>query len=154
MTRFDETDARLLELLQANDQLSLQELGEAAGVATSTVNDRLKRLAKRGIITGHHARLDPDAVGLGLLAFVFVAWAEPAVEAEFLERVRCSPAVLECHHVTGDWNYMLKIRVAGTRALELFLAGTIKAVGGVTRTQTIIALSTAKETFALPIASS
>ncbi|MBX3429869.1 MAG: Lrp/AsnC family transcriptional regulator [Hyphomonadaceae bacterium] len=152
MPDFDEVDAKLLELLQANDRLSLQELGETAGVAASTVNDRLKRLAKRGIITGHHARLDPEAVGRGLLAFLFVAWADPSVEAEFLERVKRSSSVLECHHVTGEWNYLLKVRVAGTRALESFLAETIKAVGGVTRTQTIIALSTAKETIALPIA--
>jgi Lrp/AsnC family leucine-responsive transcriptional regulator len=136
-------------LLQENDRLSLAEVGDAIGAAVSTVNDRIKRLIKRGLIAGFHARLDPQALGYDLLAFVFVGWSDPKVEAKFLERIRASPAVLECHHVTGVWNYLLKVRVANTRALEAFLAGTIKAVAGVERTETLIALSTAKETWIL-----
>jgi Lrp/AsnC family leucine-responsive transcriptional regulator len=53
--------------------------------------------------------------------------------------------VLECHHITGAWNYLLKVRVRNTRELEAFLAGTVKAVSGVLRTDTMIVLSSAKE---------
>jgi Lrp/AsnC family leucine-responsive transcriptional regulator len=91
----------------------------------------------------------PEALGLDLLAFVFVGWSDPAVEGPFLERVKASPAVLECHHVTGSWNYLLKVRLPTTRDLERFLGEVVKEVVGVQRTETIIALSSAKETTTL-----
>jgi len=91
----------------------------------------------------------PESLGLDLLAFVFVGWSNPATEAPFLARVAAAPAVLECHHVTGSWNYLLKVRLPNTRDLERFLGLVVKEVHGVERTETIIALSSAKETTTL-----
>jgi len=149
MTELDEVDARLLELLQADSQQSIAQLSKALGVAASTLNDRVKRLQRHGIITGFTAKVDPEALGLDLLAFVFVGWSDGGIEQEFLRRMAESPAVLECHHVTGAWNYLLKVRVPSTRALEAFLGGELKAVTGLQRTETLIVLSSAKETMAL-----
>jgi Lrp/AsnC family transcriptional regulator, leucine-responsive regulatory protein len=104
----------------------------------------------KGIITGFHAHVDAEAVGLDLLAFLFVGWSDPATEKPFLVRIMAEPCVLECHHVTGVWNYALKVRVRNPRMLEGLLANVIKAVAGVERTETIIALSTVKETMQLP----
>jgi len=103
----------------------------------------------RGVIEGFHAHVVPEALGLDLLAFVFVGWSNPATEAPFLARVAAAPAVLECHHVTGSWNYLLKVRLPNTRDLERFLGQVVKEVQGVERTETIIALSSAKETTTL-----
>jgi len=149
MRQFDDLDSKLLVLLQENDRLSLAELGERLGVAASTVNDRVKRLVNRGVISGFHARVDPEQIGIELLAFMLVGWSEPKVEVAFLKKIRASSQVLECHHVTGAWNYLLKVRLKNTRELETFLSDTIKSVRGVERTETIIALSTAKETWTL-----
>jgi Lrp/AsnC family leucine-responsive transcriptional regulator len=151
MAHLDETDRKLLALLQGNDRLPLIELSKEIGVAASTLNDRIKRLVRQGVITGFHARLSPEALGLDLLAFVFVGWSDPKVEPAFLERIAAAPAVLECHHVTGAWNYLLKVRIRTTRDLEAFLANTVKAVEGLQRTETVIVLSTAKETAALKV---
>jgi Lrp/AsnC family leucine-responsive transcriptional regulator len=149
MKELDDTDRQLLALLQKDDRLSLADLGKSVGLAASSVNERIKRLTTRGVIAGFHAHVVPEALGLDLLAFVFVGWSDPAVEAPFLARVNASPAVLECHHVTGTWNYLLKVRLPNTRELERFLGEVIKEVQGVQRTETIIALSSAKETTAL-----
>lgn len=146
-TDLDDTDRRLLALLQEDDRAALAALSKTLGVPASTVNDRIKRLVRRGIIAGFHARISSDALGLNLLAFVLVAWSNPKVEPAFLKRIKAAPAVLECHHITGAWNYLLKVRVATTRDLEKFLADTVKAVEGVERTETLIALSSAKETW-------
>lgn len=147
----DEIDRRLLALLQDNDRLGLAELGQAVGSAPSTVNDRIKRLVRNGLITGFHARVAPEAVGLELLAFILVAWSDPKVEPKFLDRIRKTPHVLECHHVTGAWNYLIKVRVKNTRELESLLASTVKAVSGVQRTDTMIALSSVKEGWTVPV---
>ena len=146
----DETDLKLLELLQDDGLQSMAALSKATGVAPSTLNDRVKRLGRLGAITGTHARIDPPALGLNLLAFVFVGWSEGAVEADFLKRVASAEQVLEVHHVTGGWNYLLKVRVRDTRALEDFLGTVLKQVKGLQRTETLIVLSSPKETSRLP----
>ena len=147
----DETDRRILALLQSDGLQSMAELSKTIGVAASTLNDRVKRLGRLGAITGTHAHVDPHAIGLNLLAFVFVGWSDGVVEAEFLKRIATAPQVLECHHVTGGWNYLLKVRVADTRALEGFLASVLKQVKGLQRTETLIVLSSPKETTELPV---
>lgn len=104
MTQFDETDRKLLAALQRDDRRALAELGAEVGALASTVNDRIRRLVRNGVVTGFHARVSPEALGLNLLAFVLVGWTDPKVEADFLARIQASSAVLECHHVTGAWN--------------------------------------------------
>ena len=149
-TELDHTDRKLLDLLQQDGLQSMAELSKAISIAPSTLNDRVKRLGRLGVITGTHAHVDPHQLGLSLLAFVFVGWSDSAVEADFLERIANAPQVLECHHVTGGWNYLIKVRVADTQALEAFLSKVLKQVKGLQRTETLIALSSAKETGALP----
>ena len=146
----DHTDRQLLDLLQQNGLQSMAELSKAIGVAPSTLNDRVKRLGRLGVISGTHAHLDPHALGLDLLAFVFVGWSDGIVEADFLKRIAAAREVLECHHVTGGWNYLLKVRVKDTRALEGFLANVLKQIRGLQRTETLIVLSSPKETVTLP----
>jgi Lrp/AsnC family leucine-responsive transcriptional regulator len=150
MTDIDPTDRRLLALLQENGRLSNAELGQAVGLSISAVNERSRKLVERGLITGFHAHASPEALGLDLLAFVFVGWSDPAVETQFLTTIGAAPNILECHHVTGAWNYLMKVRVRNTRMLEAFLGHVVKAVPGVLRTETLIVLSSPKETAVLP----
>ena len=149
-SELDETDLRLLALLQQDGLQSMADLSKAIGVAPSTLNDRVKRLGRLGAIAATRAIVDPAAIGLDLLAFIFVGWSDAAVETDFLKRIAASEQVLECHHVTGGWNYLLKVRVADTRALEAFLGNVLKQVKGLQHTETLIVLSSPKETSTLP----
>lgn len=151
MAVLDSVDRTLLALIQRDGQASYADLAREVGLALSSVNARVRKLNELGVIQGYHARVDPEAADLNLLAFVFVSWSEPSVAGPFLERISGEPAVQEAHHVTGAWNYLLKVRVTTTRMLEAFLANVIKAVPGIERTETIIVLSSAKETSALPL---
>ena len=149
MSELDAIDRKLVTLLQADGRTPHAELGKAVGLAVSSVNERVRKLVERGVITGIHAHVAPEALGLELLAIVFVGWSNPDVETRFLGRIAGEPAVLECHHVTGAWNYLLKVRVKNTRMLEAFLASVVKAVDGIERTETLIVLSSPKETSTL-----
>lgn len=153
MTDLDPVDRTLLDLLQQNGRTPYAELAKAVGLAVSSVNERVRKLSERGSISGVHAMIDPAVVRLDLLAFIFVGWAEPAVEQRFLDRIADERVVMEAHHVTGPWNYLLKVRVTTTQMLEAFLANVVKAVPGVQRTETLIALSSFKESAALPLES-
>ena len=149
MSDLDAIDRKLLAILQIDGRTPYAELGKAVGLAVSSVNERVRKLSERGVITGVHAQLSPEALGLELLAFVFVGWSDPAVEPQFLARIASEPAVLECHHVTGAWNYLLKVRVRNSRTLEAFLGTVLKGVDGIQRTESLIALSSRKETSAM-----
>lgn len=148
----DEIDRKMIEVVQADGRVTSAALAAATGLSVSAANDRLRRLQERGVIAGWTARVDPEAVGLGMLAFLFVLVDRTEHNAPFLAAASALPEVLELHHVTGEWSYLLKVRVAGTKALERLVSDRIKTIPGVARSLTFIALSSAKETAALPVA--
>jgi Lrp/AsnC family transcriptional regulator, leucine-responsive regulatory protein len=147
----DDIDRRIIQAIQADCRRSYAAIGAAVGLSISGVNERLKRLQRRGVVRGCVAVVEPRAVGLDVCAFVRVLLERPEHEPGFLEGIAALPAVQEAHHVTGDYSYLLKVRVRDTAALEGVLSGRIKALPGVVRTETQIALSTPKETTALDL---
>jgi Lrp/AsnC family leucine-responsive transcriptional regulator len=144
----DETDRHLLESLQKDSQISHQELGALVGLSTSAVNERVRRLSAEGLITGYHAKVNPKLVGLGIGALLFVAIDSPEHNANFVKRILEMPEVQECDHVTGQFSYFLRVLVRDTDHLEQLLTTDIKSIAGVTRTETILVLSSPKN---LPI---
>ena len=147
----DDFDRKILSHIQLFARSSYGEIGAAVGLSVSAVNERLKKLERQGVIAGWTAALDPKAVGCDVLAFVQVLVERPEHEAAFLAMVRFEPAILECHHVASEWSYLLKVRAPSLLALEDLLARRIKTLPGIPRTHTVIVLSSAKETAALPI---
>lgn len=147
----DIIDRKILGLVQVNGRVTSAAVAAATGLSVSAANDRLHRLQERGVIVGWRAQVDPEAVGLHLLAFLFVLLDRAEHNAPFLAAASALPEVQELHHVTGEWSYLLKVRVAGTKALERLITDRIKTIPGVARSMTFIALSSAKETAALPV---
>lgn len=147
----DEIDRIIIGMAQSDGRVTSAALADATGLSVSAANDRLRRLQDRGVLAGWTARVDPEAVGLGLLAFLFVLVDRSEHNAPFLAAASALPEVQELHHVTGEWSYLLKVRVASPRALEALITERIKAIPGVSRSMTFIALSSSKETSALPV---
>lgn len=136
----DEIDGKIIALLAADARRALADIGAHVGLSPSAVNERVRRLAGQGAIRRFTVDADPAALGRPILAFVWIALPERADEAGFRERAAADPAIEECHHVTGPWSYLLKIRVATLAGLEDFLAG-MKGAGYVARSETMLALS-------------
>tara|TARA_R110002074_G_scaffold379533_1_gene557824 strand:+ start:3229 stop:3699 length:471 start_codon:yes stop_codon:yes gene_type:complete len=149
--QLDATDLAILEAIQRNGNLSHAEIARMVGLAVSSVHERIRKLVERGVITGWVARLAPDALGLDLLAFVYVLMDRPESAPAFIETANGIPEVQECHHIAGDWNFLLKIRIRNTAAFEVLLTNRLKTVPGVVRTQTVITLVSYKDTAALPV---
>jgi Lrp/AsnC family leucine-responsive transcriptional regulator len=120
-------------------------LGSHAGLSPAATAQRVRRLEEEGVIRGFAALLAPDAVGADLLAFVSVRFADPTRRSRFVARVASLPWVQECHHITGDMDYLLKVRCGGTRELERLISVELKDRCKATETRTSIALATAKE---------
>lgn len=137
-SKLDATDHRLLELLRANARLSYAELGRRVALSAPAVAERMRRLEDQGVILGYQAVTAQPEQEDGVV--VFVLCTVPAERyASFLRLVRELPAVLACHHVTGDVSFVLKIQLAAIHALDPLLA----QLGRFGQTRTLVVLSTA-----------
>lgn len=145
----DQSDRKLLDLIQTDCRRSYADLAKQCGLSPSTVHDRLKRLQARGVIKAQIAILDPSALGLDICAFVQITLSHPTRVPGFLKAIVQLPEVQECHHVTGDFDYLLKIRATNALALEKTITEKIKIIKGVSRSHTAIALSSAKDSPAI-----
>jgi Lrp/AsnC family leucine-responsive transcriptional regulator len=148
----DEIDRNIVAMMQLDATLAYADLGERVGLSASTINDRLKRLRAKGVIRRVSAEIDPHALGLDLMVFVLVELSGRAEEQAFVAAMRAAPSVLECHHIAGEFSYLLKVRVASTAAYEDFLDRHLKSLAGIRRTQSLISLSSAKDSRVLPSA--
>ena len=145
----DVIDRKIVEFVQEHGRDTYAEIGAAVGLSVSAINERLKKLERAGIIRGWGAKVDPKEVGRGVLAFMFLLIDRPENEQRLVDAICTLPQVLECHHVTGDWSYLLKLRLAEVSEIETVLSSTIKQFPGAIRTHTVLALSTRKETGAI-----
>src|SRR5437660_10838154 len=143
---FDDTDLAILRLLQENARISNAEIGRRIEMVPSAILERIRKLEARGLIRGYEPRLSPQALGLGLLAFVFVRADERVGGMGTGELLAQVPEVQEVHHIAGEDCYLVKVRVADTEALGRLLRDRFGAIHEVRSTRTTIVLSTLKET--------
>ncbi|NJR65059.1 MAG: Lrp/AsnC family transcriptional regulator [Leptolyngbyaceae cyanobacterium CRU_2_3] len=147
----DEIDFKVLQHLMAEGRLTWSELAHRLELSTPAAGDRVRRLQERQIIRGFAALVDPVAIGCHITAFVAISLEHPRYRADFLQNIHDLTEIQECHHVTGDDDYLLKVRCQTTQALEHLISEELKRIPGVLKTRTTIALSTVKETPILPI---
>ncbi|EOM75414.1 AsnC family transcriptional regulator [Rhodococcus rhodnii LMG 5362] len=133
----DDVDRVLLRELVDDGRATLAALAEKAGLSVSAVQSRVRRLESRGVIEGYSAKVDPDALGQYLSAFVAITPLDPSAPDDAPERLRALPAVEACHSVAGEESYVLMVRVASPRALEHLLQ-EIRATANVHTRSTII----------------
>jgi Lrp/AsnC family leucine-responsive transcriptional regulator len=149
----DVIDGKILNILQINARTSNAEIARQVDLAPSAVFERIRKLEERGVIERYIARVNPKAVGLPLLAYVFVRADEKPGAETTARRVAAIPEVLEVHHVAGEDCFLAKVRATDTEALGRLLRERLGGIETITSTRTTIVLNTVKETFALPIPS-
>jgi Lrp/AsnC family transcriptional regulator, leucine-responsive regulatory protein len=145
-------DSKVLTLLMRRGRASWAELAKHLRLSPPAAAERVRKLEERGVIRGYSALVSAEALGYPLTAFVAVTLEKPQYRQGFLRRVAGMKEIVECHHVTGDYDYLLKVRSRSTQDLDRVLSERLKAVAGVARTDTTIVLSTSKESVAVPIA--
>jgi Lrp/AsnC family transcriptional regulator, leucine-responsive regulatory protein len=144
MERMDETDARILELLQRDGRGSYAEVGQTVGMSGPSVHERVKKLEARGVIRGYSAQVDPNQLGCGVLAFIFIKQVPGTIAKDMTGDFIAIDEIEECHHLAGEADYLLKVRAADTRHLERVLH-SIQQVKNVFTTETQVVFSSAFE---------
>ena len=150
MDRLDDTDAKIVNLLQARGRLKRNEIAEEVGLSVPSVSERMRKLEERGVIEGYHAVVDAKRLHLDITVFIRVMVDGSEHNAAFVERAQALDEVLEVHSITGEGSHILKARTRSTSTLERLLS-TLQQWPGVRGTSTSIVLTTFKETRALAV---
>jgi Lrp/AsnC family leucine-responsive transcriptional regulator len=146
----DEIDLKILSILQDSGRSRLADIAEQVDLSAPAVMERVKKLEVGGVIKGYQAVVDGKKVGKDITAFIGVSIGNQRDIDKFATRMLQHHDVLECHHVTGDESFILKVKSRNTASLERLL-GEVRSVEGVTRTVTKVVLSTAKESQTLDL---
>ena len=149
----DDIDGKILSILQNDARTSNAEIARRLAMAPSAILERIRKLETRGLIDGYEARLNPEALDLGLLAFIYVRADERIGSRVIGDELAAFPEVQEVHHIAGEDCYLLKVRVADTNALSDLLRQRLGPIDAIRSTRTTIVLSTIKETAQIPLPS-
>jgi len=141
---FDQIDLKIISILQNDGRRRLSDIAKEVDLSSPAVIDRVKKLETQGVIKSYQAVLDARKIGKDVTAFIGVSVGHQGNMGEFAEQMMRHHDVLECHHVTGEESFILKVKTKNTGTLEKLLA-EIRSIEGVTRTVTKVVLSTAKE---------
>jgi DNA-binding Lrp family transcriptional regulator len=153
MAELDSADLAILDLLQTDARIANAELARRIGLTPTPTLERVRRLEREGYVTGYAATVAPERLGLRLTVMASVTLAmhdAPAVDA-FLAGIESLPEVMECHHLTGEADFLLKVLVADTTAYERLLRGSLTQLPGVRQIRSSVVLSTPKQRVAIPL---
>ncbi len=147
----DDIDRKILTILQKNARLSNAQIARDLGLAPSGVLERIRKLEKRGIVAGYHARLEAARVGFGMTAFLLIRTDDRPGDTKTAHRLAEIPEVEEVHYIAGDDSFLVKLRYGDNEGLGRLMREKIGAVMAVKTVRTSIVLETIKENCALPI---
>jgi Lrp/AsnC family leucine-responsive transcriptional regulator len=140
----DAYDSKILKLLIQNSRITGADIARKINLSLPAVTERLRKLDRSGIIDRYTIKVNRAQLSLRLMAYINV-WIDHTKNTPVKDQLIAMEEVMECHHVAGDCDLLLKVLVADTAALEQLLVGKIKAIKGITRTTTTIILSSYKE---------
>lgn len=141
----DKHDLEILDILKKDSRMSARQISELAGLTAPAVTERIRKLESSGTIQQYTIKKDRRSCGRSILAFTLVKIDRTGNTSNFKNTLTKYPSVLECHKVTGAYDYLLKIEAADIPGLETFLSTKVKQVRGVGETHTLITLDSLKE---------
>ena len=149
----DRTDRRILECLQADGRVSNVALAKQVNLTPTPCLERVRRLERDGYIRGYTALLEPDLVDAGLLVFVEIDLERTSPDAfrDFREKAGKLPEVLDCHLVSGNFDYLIKARVKDMQEYRALLGEKILSLPGVSGSRSYVVMEQVKETTRLPL---
>jgi len=152
-THLDEVDVQLLSLLQQDGRITNADLAKSVGLSPPSVLQRVRVLEKAGLIKGYFGILDAEKLGLRITALAMISLSlhqEQPIE-RFRRSVNEIPEVLECYHVSGEFDFLLKIVVKDIRSYEQLIRERLSKIKGIQQIKTSFVLATTKHTTQIPL---
>ena len=152
MRDLDRIDLKILDVLQREGRISMTELAGRVGLSATPCSERVRRLEREGVITGYHARVDPRALGKPLLVFVEIKLSMKS--ADVFDRVKKEllfvPEVMECHLVSGDFDYLIKARIGEMGEYRQLLGQILLKLPAAIESRSFVVMEEVKESLYLP----
>ncbi len=144
----DKIDIQILSILQKDSNRTTKSIAEELGMTTSPIFERIKKLEKEGFIKKYVAVLDNKKIGLKLKVFIGITLQghTRSFLQKFVKEINNFPEVVECHRVSGNYDYLLKLVVEDIEAYETFIISKLTLLPYLGNVQSLITLSTGKET--------
>ncbi len=152
-THLDEVDVQLLSLLQQDGRITNADLAKQVGLSPPSVLQRVRVLEKAGLIKGYFGILDAEKLGLRITALAMISLSlhqEQPIE-RFRRSVNEIPEILECYHVSGEFDFLLKIVVKDIRSYEQLIRERLSKIKGIQQIKTSFVLATTKHTTQIPL---
>jgi Lrp/AsnC family transcriptional regulator, leucine-responsive regulatory protein len=151
--KFDAIDRKILSILQDNGKITNAQLSIDVGLSPAPTLERVKKLEKNGVIESYHANLNKQEIGLGVTTFVHVALIghRKSIVDSFVQQIINIPEVVECHHITGQGDFILKVVSKDIPSYQKLLVEVINEIPEIDNTQSTVILSTFKESRVMPI---
>lgn len=151
--KLDKIDRKILEILQSNAKITNAQLSKDIGLSPAPTLERVKKLENSGIIKSYHAKLDADKIGLGVSTFVQVSLIGHNKEniEIFMREINKIEEVIECHHITGSGDFILKIIAKDIAAYQKLMLEKVSEIKVVDNMQSMVILSTFKDSKVMPI---
>lgn len=153
MTELDRTDRKILDILQRQGRIPMTELAQQIGLSTSPCTERVRRMEREGVITGYHARIDPQTIGKTLLVFVEITLSSKS--ADVFDKVRKEllhvPEVMECHLVSGGFDYLVKARLRAMSDYRRLLGDLLKKLPVPAESNSYVVMEEVKESLYMPL---
>ena len=146
MKKIDQIDAQLLEMLQKDGRITIKELAQQLGMSTTPIFERVKKLEKAGVIDHYAAVLNADKLGKKLYAFAHISLKDhsKALVDQFTQQITKIPQVLECHYVTGDSDFILKILLNDMEKYREFMMDQLFDMSNIAKVESFLSLSVLK----------
>lgn len=151
--KLDKTDRKILEILQSNAKITNAQLSKDIGLSPAPTLERVKKLENQGVIHSYHAKLDTSKIGLGVATFVLVTLVGHNREniENFVAEINKVDEVIECHHITGAGDFILKIITKDISTYQKLMLEKVSDIKVVDNMQSMVILSTFKDSKVLPI---
>jgi len=153
--KLDSKDVQILRIIQENCRLTSREIADEIDSPVTTVFAKMKRFEKLGLVNGYHAVLRANELGAGTTAFIFVSFAHKGDKALSHRKVAKEIArfaqVQEAHIVSGEWDFLIKVKVKDVDAVGKFVVDELRLLRGIQKTQTCFVFETQKESTAIPL---
>ena len=151
--KLDKIDRKILDILQSNAKITNAQLSKDIGLSPAPTLERVKKLETSGIIKSYHAKLDTDKIGLGVHTFVQVSLKghnKKNIDL-FVNEINTIPEVIECHHITGSGDFILKIISSDIQSYQKLMLEKVSEIDVVDGLQSMIILSTFKDSKVMPV---
>lgn len=151
--KLDKIDRKILDILQSNAKITNAQLSKEIGLSPAPTLERVKKLENSGIIKSYHAKLDTDKIGMGVSTFVYATLKghnKSNIEI-FIEAINKIEEVIECHHVTGSGDFVLKVIAKDIASYQQLMLEKVSDISVVDNLQSMVILSTFKDSKVMPI---